>query len=581
MMSTEPSEPTDEQRQHHPEAVYQAELAATEVSPLVARVMIGAFVVILAGPPISQAIVEARRGEMPQALELVRPLFTSARAAMVGNWPDARQAAADLTSRRHLRDFESQLEGASWLKAPIQQHVQEWLTGTLRVGNNRVAIGRDGWLFYQPGVAYLTGRDFTSPASIRTATKRMVDREGETDPHPDPRPALLALHRALADAGIHLVVAPIPDKAMLQPEHLTARASGSVETADWNNPGYFRFVSDLRAAGLDVFDVTPATGGDVRYLAQDTHWTPDFMEEAARSLASHVEPLLPIAAPTGWRLRESSVARVGDLVDMLSLTPRQVLFQPERVTLHQVENAAGLPWEPDPAAAVLLVGDSFTNIYSQAGLGWGTHAGLAEHLSYALQRPVDVIALNGGGAWAARAELGRPDSAARLGATRVVIYEFAMRDLVGQNWRVDPRPTPAAILAARAVPIPATQARTASALSQPTASSNELLLTGRVVKTSAVPAPDTAPYADCLTFIKLQVERVEEGTYERTEIIAVFVAMKNRQWLPPAKYAVGDRMRVRLIPLRSAERAIRELQRADDLDDFDLSPYYSVQVEPL
>jgi len=55
---------------------------------------------------------------------------------------------------------------------------------------------------------------------------------------------------------------------------------------------------------------------------------------------------------------------VGDIVDMLKLPEGQSFFQPQTVTIHQVQDVAGAPWEPDPTGDVLLLGDSFTNVFS-------------------------------------------------------------------------------------------------------------------------------------------------------------------------------------------------------------------------
>ena len=67
-------------------------------------------------------------------------------------------------------------------------------------------------------------------------------------------------------------------------------------------------------------------------------------------------------------------------------------------------------------------------------MGWGTSAGLAEQLSHVLGRPVDRLVQNDEGAFATRAILQR--DAARLTGKRVVIYQFAMRELSFGDWRV-------------------------------------------------------------------------------------------------------------------------------------------------
>ena len=51
-----------------------------------------------------------------------------------------------------------------------------------------------------------------------------------------------------------------------------------------NNADFARFVAELRGQGVDVFDPTPATVGPddpPRFLARDTHWTPEWMRQVA------------------------------------------------------------------------------------------------------------------------------------------------------------------------------------------------------------------------------------------------------------------------------------------------------------
>ena len=107
------------------------------------------------------------------------------------------------------------------------------------------------------------------------------------------------------------------------------------------------------------------------------------------------------------------------------------------MTARMVLDAAGRPWRRDPAAEVLLLGDSFTNVYSDPALGWGRGAGLAEQLACELGRPVDKLALNAG-AWATRQALARAVAGcrARLAGKRVVVYQFAGRELSSGDWRL-------------------------------------------------------------------------------------------------------------------------------------------------
>ena len=70
-------------------------------------------------------------------------------------------------------------------------------------------------------------------------------------------------------------------------------------------------------------------------------------------------------------------------------------------------------------------------------MGWGEAAGLAPHLACALGRDVDVIAQNDSGAFATRKLLSEALGAGedRLAGKKVVIWEFAARELSVGDWK--------------------------------------------------------------------------------------------------------------------------------------------------
>ena len=55
-----------------------------------------------------------------------------------------------------------------------------------------------------------------------------------------------------------------------------------------------------------------------------------------------------------------------------------------------MQDPTGAPFEPSDKGQVLLLGDSFTNVFSLEPMGWGTSAGLGAQLARALDRDVDV-----------------------------------------------------------------------------------------------------------------------------------------------------------------------------------------------
>jgi len=518
----------------------QQELAETQISPRVARVTSLAFVALLVAIPCWQTVIELRAQGWVQALDVFTPRPT----------------------RDALRAYEQTLETQSAIKRAVQPRLQQALTAAMRVGNDRTVVGADGWLFYQPGIDYVTGPGFLGAGLLRVRATRMLDRDRVAAAQPDPRPALRALREDLARAGVRLLLVPVLDKAAVEARHLTPDARAVPANPDW-----MRFAADMRAAGVEVFDVPLPGDESPAYLAQDTHWTPRYMQQVAEALARDVREAgarkgeasgSPDSSLTSMRVEPTTVTRVGDLVDMLRLPPSQQLFPPQRVEIARVVTADGARWAPATSADVLLVGDSFTNIYSDPAMGWGDSAGFAEHLSLALGRPLDVLAENGGAAAAVRASLARAENRPRLAGKRLVIYQFAMRDLLGQHWPVIHLPVADVPVAAPSSP-------------------DEIEVEATILQTSKIPDPETAPYASCVGMVRVKVDRAVRGQFTARELVAGLLVMRNRALLPAARYAAGDRLRLRLIPFSRAGRDIRGLQRSDDIEAFDLPLFWALE----
>ena len=173
----------------------------------------------------------------------------------------------------------------------------------------------------------------------------------------------------------------------------------------------------------------------------DTHWRPEAMELAAEELARLLEEKVlsrATAADRGWRRTAQTIENLGDIAMMLRLPPDQGVFDAETVTIQQVTDATGAPWRPDPAAEILVLGDSFANIYSLEMMNWGSGAGLVEQLSFTLNRPVDAILRNDEGACATREMLSRElaQGRDRLAGKKVVVWQFAARELSAGNWKL-------------------------------------------------------------------------------------------------------------------------------------------------
>jgi alginate O-acetyltransferase complex protein AlgJ len=350
-----------------------------------------------------------------------------------------------------IKTFESELEEGSVVSAWLLPRAQSVLTGVLGAGNEQAYPGRNGWLHYRPDVDYVTGPGFLDPALLRQ--RRRAGDESVARVQPDPVRTLVAFHEQLSERGITLIVVPTPLKPMIEPETLSARyGSKADDNGAWlQNPSWPDFARRMAQAGVLVFDPTPTLArarkqtARPQFLRADTHWTPDAMERVASSVADfvrvHASDPPPNRLPDPVRPSRNAAGRKHGRhryhAEIAARRPERLFGPAERVTIRPVRTASGGRWRARRDAEILLLGDSFSNIFSLGGMGWGEGAGLAEQLSFALQRPVDRIVVNAGGAFAARQRLRadllrNPD---RLKGKRVVIYQFAMRDLLSGDWK--------------------------------------------------------------------------------------------------------------------------------------------------
>lgn len=388
----------------------------TDITRPVAALLVGTFLLVIYAIPIGQAIRDKVAGDDSVLLDLFR----------------------HRPNRENIKQFEDDLNKASTPREWVQPQVQALLTRYGGYGNVKAVLGEPGWLYYGPGVTAVGGPGFLEPSLLAGRTKAGLDEKAPVSP--DPRPAILDFAAFLRGRGIALVLLPIPDKASLQAFELTGRRrDGSGPPAQ--NPDRSRLVTELQAAGVLVLDPTPAalaSGAPPRFLQQDTHWRPEWMEDVAGTLARFLSAHdLATGPQRAWHGVAKTVSRVGDITDMLHLPEDQTLYAPESATIHEVRDAEDKLFEPNDKAGVLLLGDSFTNVFYLDTMGWGEGAGLGPQLASALGRDVDVIAQNDSGAFATRQLLwnalaGGTD---RLAGKRVVIWEFASRELAVGNWK--------------------------------------------------------------------------------------------------------------------------------------------------
>jgi len=371
------------------------------------------FVILIGIPPVHQFVREVRGSGRWRFLSLFR----------------------ERPTRESLKAFEDGLARDSDLAAKVRAPYQSFLTRALRQGNEKVVVGRNGWLFYRQEVEMVTGPGFLS----RKAAPERGTEKDRAKPA-DPVAAIVDFHRRLRARGIHLVFVPIPVKPFIYPEEVWPGYPVSAGPA-WN-ADRDAFLRRLGEAGVETVDVTDdlwrAKGGADLYLRNDTHWTPRGLGVAADRIAAGVRPCLEGIPREDFAIRREVVTGAGDLRRSLEVRPWAGLVPSQTVEIERILQEGGGGIRGGDDAPVLLLGDSFTNVYSRKELEWGEGAGLGEQLAARLGVRVQVIAIDGGGATAVRETVAARPSALRR--KKVVVWACSARDLYDGDvtWEVVP-----------------------------------------------------------------------------------------------------------------------------------------------
>jgi alginate O-acetyltransferase complex protein AlgJ len=343
---------------------------------------------------------------------------------------------------------------------------------------------------------------------------------------------------------------------MIQMAQVSARFESSPMML--NNPDYARLVSELRDEGVDIFDAaSPAAAhGAAPFLTCDTHWTPEWMQTVATDLAAYISRSgieLPRESALSLHEVAAEVTGTGDLVQMIKLPADQSIFKAQTVTVRRVLDSRGQPWTPSRAAPVLVLGDSFSNIYSLESMAWGDSGGFVEHLSLALGQPIDRMTRNDCGAHATREMLSRELAKGRnrLEGKKVVVWEFAIRELTAGDWKLlDIRLSPARPHKFFVPPAQAT-----------------VTATGTVADAARAPRPGTVPYKDHIIAIHLVDLKISKEGTEDGEAIVYMWSMRNNTLTGTSKYREGDKVSLRLQPWSELEKKLGSINRADLAND--------------
>jgi len=521
-------------------------LPNTVFAPGARSLLIGLFLLTILSVPAIQLVVEFKQaGSLahPRIFQVFNLIPSGRKIASARSLGDLNKL---LPRPGEIKAVEKGIENESAVSLWLLPRVQSLLVGTLHTGNEQVILGRPGWLFYRPDVEYITGPPFLDPAQLKK-------RARVADVQPDPLKGIVDFRDRLAKRGIELILMPVPTKAGIDGEML---ADGATRAGTLQNPSFAEFKARLKSAGVKLFDPEPLLaarkGSGALYLDTDTHWRPETMEYIAGRLAAFLGASRPAAGGT-LRIVEKEVEAAGDLAAMLKLPAKSSIYQPLRVVTRQVVAGNSL-WRQNKDADILLMGDSFCNIFSLAGMGWGESSGFSEHLSRALGRPLDCILRNSDASFATREILGRELARGRdrLAGKKQVVWEFAERELSFGNWKPVGMalglPKPAHFFA----PKPG----------------ECIEVTGIVESLSLAPNPGSVPYKDHIVTVHLvDVAGLAASAKDApVEALAYLWSMRENVWTRAARLRPGDQIAVRLRPWADVSARYEQFNRSELAD---------------
>ncbi|MNM61798.1 Alginate biosynthesis protein AlgX precursor [compost metagenome] len=294
-------------------------------------------------------------------------------------------------------------------EAPLPQHAADLERGSrwllMADLGPRVREGCPGWLF-------LTDELHVQPQAEHNARAKAQ--------------AVIRLRQALAQRGIQLLVAIVPDKSRVASTalcHLYRPASLASRVAQWRGL--------LEAGGVPALDLSERLTvlGKRAYLRTDSHWSEAGAQAAATFVAQAIAALEVVPSPRqAFELAQAPAApRPGDLVRLAGIDWLPLALQPpvEQVVVSQVQ---ALDLQPSDDDLDDLFGDSALPNVALIGTSFSHNSGFAGYLQLALGAPVGNFAKEGGEfSGAAKAYFASP--AFLETPPKLLIWEIPERDL--------------------------------------------------------------------------------------------------------------------------------------------------------
>ena len=352
--------------------------------------------------------------EVAQTVPLVADAVSAAIESESGVWGSIQDGNSVLQDG--LRQIELLMEDASFVRhyaVPPLQRVRKQL---FRRGSDQVYEGKQGWLYLQDEIRSVTGFGPTAWESDSDDFCALVS----------------GFQKELQDAGIDLLVVPIPGKAAVWPEGICGVSGSKTGRPDlWLD----HQVALLRDRGVEVLDLWPvlrALPNPERYYCRtDTHLSGHGIRLLADLIAQSASGQSGLASDPLREFRTDlrNVSIIGDLARMddehVPVSETLELHFPVELIASPLGMTAEIPVLSSSSAEILLMGDSHTLVFDAADLH-AEGAGLVQQLTAVLGKDVDVVGVRGSGINGA---LDAVRASAAWQQRRLVVWCFTAREM--------------------------------------------------------------------------------------------------------------------------------------------------------
>lgn len=284
-------------------------------------------------------------------------------------------------------------------------------------------LGKNGWWFLTSEIKHLQTASDSSAQPDKSALSAIGD-----------------FHHYLKSLGIHLLVAPIPEKSLvrmdqiLSPNNLEARKNYSIATG--------RYINAMTTAGIDVLDLSQqliaetaseSTHADPVYCKTDSHFTSRSASLIASWIGQHVKKSMP------QLIQKNEASPI--IGPKKEITIQGDLNQNTSETLHVAEVTPGSAQTSNTPAqkpSFVLMGDSHCLVFSSGGDMLAKSAGLPDYLGVEFGSMPALVAQRGG-AKNSRIEFIRKSRKNKdfLSHVKLVIWCFSARELTqGDKWSI-------------------------------------------------------------------------------------------------------------------------------------------------